>query len=51
MHKNLVDVDLLTAREREWLNEYNKEVYEKVSPLLKNDSFALEWLQTECQPL
>lgn len=51
MHRKLVDIDLITVREKEWLNSYHKEVFQKVSPLLKEDPFALEWLSRECEPL
>jgi len=51
IHKNLVDVDLLNAEEKKWLNEYHTETWEKVSPLLKNDERALKWLERECAPL
>jgi Xaa-Pro aminopeptidase len=43
----LIQVDLLTPEEREWVNHYNKECYEKVSPLLPQDSLALQWLIKE----
>lgn len=43
----LVDVSLLTPAERKWINEYHAEVWEKVSPSLKNDTRALEWLKRE----
>lgn len=51
MHKNLIDTSLLTASERTWVNAYHAEVWEKVSPLLKNDSRALSWLERECSAL
>lgn len=51
IHKKLVDAELLTVQEREWLDAYHKEVWEKVSPLLKGDSKTLEWLERECSPL
>ncbi|KAI0075951.1 Creatinase/aminopeptidase [Panus rudis PR-1116 ss-1] len=51
IHKNLVDASLLSAAEREWLDAYHAEVFEKVSPLLKNDARALAWLKRETSPL
>jgi Xaa-Pro aminopeptidase len=51
IHKKLVDTSLITKEEREWLDKYHEEVYEKVSPLLTNDQRALEWLKRECSPL
>ncbi|KAL4254344.1 putative Xaa-Pro aminopeptidase P [Abortiporus biennis] len=47
IHKNLIEKDLMTAAEWKWLNDYHKEVYEKVSPLLKGDERALKWLEKE----
>ncbi|TFY71297.1 hypothetical protein EVG20_g1690 [Dentipellis fragilis] len=47
IHKNLIDAELLSINERDWLNEYHQEVLEKVAPLLKNDERALAWLQRE----
>ncbi|MFT8347789.1 aminopeptidase P family protein [Clostridium saccharoperbutylacetonicum] len=32
-----IDVNLLTDYEKEWLNDYHKETYEKLSPFLNND--------------
>ncbi|KAF9566554.1 Creatinase/aminopeptidase [Agrocybe pediades] len=44
----LVDTKLLSEGEKTWLNKYHEEVFAKVSPLLKNDPRALEWLKREC---
>lgn len=41
----LIEVALLTAEERDWVNKYNAECLAKVGPLLKGD--ALKWLQKE----
>ncbi|KZV62191.1 Creatinase/aminopeptidase [Peniophora sp. CONT] len=49
--KNLIEPSLLAPDEREWLDAYHKEVYEKVSPLLSGDERALAWLKRECAPL
>jgi Xaa-Pro aminopeptidase len=51
IHKNLIDIGLLTLDERKWLNDYHTEVWTKVSPLLQNDQRALHWLERECAPL
>ena len=51
MHKNLIDVDLLEAPEKAWVNAYHQEVFVKVSPLLAHDTRALEWLKRETSPL
>jgi Xaa-Pro aminopeptidase len=47
----LVDFDLLSPKEHNWLNDYNKEVEEKLTPLLQRlgDTRAVNWLQKECE--
>ncbi|KAF9515132.1 hypothetical protein BS47DRAFT_1294380 [Hydnum rufescens UP504] len=49
----LVDVELLTKGERDWLNNYHAEVIQKVKPLLVSfgDTRAVAWLERECQPI
>ncbi|KAI0273242.1 Creatinase/aminopeptidase [Russula aff. rugulosa BPL654] len=49
--RNLIDVSLLSVDEREWVDAYHKEVWEKVSPLLEGDARAKAWLHRECAPL
>lgn len=39
--------ELLTAEEIEWLNDYHRTVYEKLSPDLNNDE--REWLKEACK--
>jgi len=51
MHKNLIEIDLLEASEKAWVNSYHREVFEKISPLLANDPRALKWLERETSPL
>jgi Xaa-Pro aminopeptidase len=49
----LVEVAILSPKERTWLNDYHAEVKEKVTPLLMEigDGRALEWLAKQCEPL
>ena len=42
---------LLSEAEKDWLNKYHVETWEKVSPLLVDEPRALEWLKRECAPL
>jgi Xaa-Pro aminopeptidase len=42
-----IDKSLLTESELEWLNDYNKTVYDKLSPYLNEEEKA--WLQAEIQ--
>lgn len=44
-----VDVSLLDEGEREWLNNYHKEVYEKLSPYLTEEE--KEWLKNETRSI
>jgi Xaa-Pro aminopeptidase len=48
MQKNLIDFDLITEAELDWLDTYHEEVFAKVSPLLEVDSSAMKWLQKSC---
>ena len=51
MQTKLVELDLLAPAERQWLNDYNAEVLEKVTPILKafGDDKAVAWLEKECK--
>lgn len=51
MQTKLVQTDLLSVKEKAWLNEYNAEVLQKVGPLLDHDPRALAWLKRECKPV
>ena len=46
---NLIAKNLLTKEEKEWLNSYHAEVYEKLSPQLNN--VEKKWLQEKCEKL
>ncbi|KAJ3079226.1 hypothetical protein HK102_003939 [Quaeritorhiza haematococci] len=47
----LIDVNLLTPEERDWINNYHRECWTKVSPLLEDDSRAYAWLQRETRAI
>ena len=47
--RRLIQVDLLTADERAWMDSYHAEVLAKVGPLMEGD--ALDWLEQACAPL
>jgi Xaa-Pro aminopeptidase len=51
MHRKLIDVNLISERERKWVDAYHEEVFKKVSPLLKNDQRAFKWLERETRRL
>ena len=44
-----LDVSLLTAEERDWLNAYNARVYRELSPRLPED--VASWLQEKTRPV
>lgn len=44
-----IDVSLLTQREKEWLNGYHKEVYDKLSPYLNDEEKT--WLKNETRSI
>nr|XP_031863681.1 uncharacterized protein CI109_000933 [Kwoniella shandongensis]KAA5530753.1 hypothetical protein CI109_000933 [Kwoniella shandongensis] len=48
---SLVELNLLTQPEKDWLNAYHAEVLEKLTPLVKEtgDERALTWLERECR--
>ncbi|GAA5952220.1 hypothetical protein JCM3765_001911 [Sporobolomyces pararoseus] len=50
---NLIDVNLLSPDELEWINNYNFEVLNKIGALVKEtgDEEAFEWLEKSCEPL
>ena len=46
---NLVESDLLSEEELNWLNEYHKEVYKKLSPQLNKQE--AEWMKNMCRSI
>ncbi|KAJ3208871.1 hypothetical protein HDU67_006496 [Dinochytrium kinnereticum] len=47
----MVDLALLLPEERAWLNEYNAEVFKKVSPFLAPESQGYKWLERETKAI
>ncbi|KAG8216366.1 peptidase M24, structural domain-containing protein [Butyriboletus roseoflavus] len=46
---SLIDLSILTAEEKKWLNDYHAEVASKVGPLLEGkDARAQVWLRRQC---
>lgn len=45
---SLVDKELLTREDKEWLNAYHDEVLHKVGPLVEGDERASKWLKEQC---
>ncbi len=47
MDVNLMEKNLLSEEERAWVNRYQREVFEKVSPLLEKEE--VDWLAEKCR--
>jgi len=47
MCRKLIDPTLLATEERDWLNHYHKEVWEKTNGFFKNDERTTRWLRRE----
>lgn len=44
-----IAVEMLTADEKDWLNDYHKMVYDRISPFLEEEQRA--WLKEKTKPL
>ncbi|WP_299984019.1 aminopeptidase P family protein [Desulfobacula sp.] len=47
--RNLIDINLLSKDEKDWINTYHDRVYEKLSPNLDKD--VASWLKEKTSPL
>ena len=47
--RDLIDVDILTGSEREWVNTYHTAVWDKIGALLESDVKA--WLEAACRKI
>ncbi|KAK5208485.1 hypothetical protein LTR41_005711 [Exophiala xenobiotica] len=47
MCRRLIDPTLLAPEERDWLNDYHKEVWDKTNGFFKNDERTTRWLRRE----
>ncbi|KAF2965765.1 hypothetical protein GQX73_g7791 [Xylaria multiplex] len=48
--RKLIDPNLLTAAEKQWLNDYNAEIFQKTKSFFEDDKLTLAWLEKEVQP-
>ncbi|KAI1115041.1 aminopeptidase-like protein [Nemania sp. NC0429] len=48
--RKLIDPNLLTAAEKQWLNDYNADIFEKTKGFFEKDELTLAWLKKETQP-
>ena len=51
IQKNLIDIDIMTDAELDWLDAYHEEVLSKVAPLLEEGSPAMKWLVKSCEKI
>lgn len=42
---------VMTQREVDWVDDYHREVWNKVSPRLQDQPEVLEWLRSNTEPL
>jgi len=49
--RNLIDMNLISNDFRKYIDDFHKQCYEKLSPFLKNDEKALDYLKRKTQPL
>jgi len=48
--RNLIDVNLLTHEEKEWLNRSNEEIRSKTLEYFNDDELARNWVLRETEP-
>lgn len=48
--RKLIDVKLLSNEELNWINNYHREVFMKISPLISETAISV-WLREQCEPL
>ena len=41
----MIDFSIMSKAQIDWLNDYHKKCWEKVSPFLKNEKYVLDWLE------
>ena len=51
IQKNLIDINLMTDAELDWLDSYHQMIMEKVGPLLEAGCPAMQWLESSCSPI
>jgi Xaa-Pro aminopeptidase len=49
--RNLIDLDLISNDFKTYIDDFHKKVFEKLSPLLKDDQKALDYLERKTAPL
>ena len=49
--RNLIDMDLISNDFKKYIDNFHKQCWDKLSPLLKNDAKALDYLKRKTAPL
>ena len=49
--RELIDKNILAKEDIDYINDFNKKCWEKVSPLLKDNELGLNYLKRQCEPL
>ena len=49
--RNLIDIDLISNDFKDYIDNFHKQCFEKLSPFLKDDEKALDYLKRKTQPL
>ncbi|KAG1146496.1 hypothetical protein G6F37_004665 [Rhizopus arrhizus] len=48
---NLIDQEMLSPAEKQWINHYHAECFDRISPLVAFDPVAAAWLKKETRPI
>jgi Xaa-Pro aminopeptidase len=51
MCKKLTETSMLTDAEKEWINKYHEEVFEKTKGFFDEDGLAMKYLRRETAPI
>lgn len=49
--RRLIDETLLTDKERKWVDDYHREIREKIGGFFEGDERTRKWLERETRPL
>ena len=49
--RNLIDIKLISEEFKEFIDDYHKQCFEKISPFLKDDLKTLDFLKRKTQTL
>jgi Xaa-Pro aminopeptidase len=49
MCRKLIATELLSEKEKKWLNDYHREIWEKTGHYFEKDELSRRWLERECE--